>query len=230
MEGNNQRTEIIENRLHSQEQSHLDLVETVKELQKQVHQQAEKLANAEDRSRRNYLRIMGIPYKIDSLELQSYFQTMVKSALPTAKNTDLLLDRIHRLPKPGNAPAAAPKDVIVRFHYYHIKEEFLGAVPTSGLTRDYSGMKVFQDFSAQTMRRRREFQLFTAELRRRGIRYRWGFTVKVLFLIDGRNLIIKSPEEGMELINSMNRCQVSSHRLSPSTPMQASKRSKSDTS
>ncbi|CAH2330097.1 Hypothetical predicted protein, partial [Pelobates cultripes] len=127
MEGINQRTEIIENRLHSQEQSHLDLVETVKELQKQVHQQAEKLADAEDRSRRNNLRIRGIPDNIDSLELQSYFQTMVKSALPTAKNTDLLLDRIHRLPKPGNAPAAAPKDVIVRFHYYHIKEEFLGA-------------------------------------------------------------------------------------------------------
>ncbi|CAH2220656.1 Hypothetical predicted protein [Pelobates cultripes] len=113
MEGINQRTEIIENRLHFQEQSHLDLVETVKELQKQVHQQAEKLAEAEDRSRRNNLRIRGIPDNIDSQELHSYFQTMVKSALPNVKNTDLLLDRIHRLPKPGNAPPAAPKDVIV---------------------------------------------------------------------------------------------------------------------
>ncbi|CAH2281693.1 Hypothetical predicted protein [Pelobates cultripes] len=126
MEGINQRTEIIENRLHSQEQSHLDLVETVKELQ-----QAEKLADAEDRSRRNNLRIRGIPDNIDSQELQNYFQTMVKSALPNVKNTDLLLDRIHRLPKPGNAPPAALNDMIVRFHYYHIKKEFLGAEITA---------------------------------------------------------------------------------------------------
>ncbi|CAH2324668.1 Hypothetical predicted protein, partial [Pelobates cultripes] len=60
-------------------------------------------------------------------------------------------------------------DAIVRIHYYHVKEQFLGALRTSDLPGDYNNMKVFQDFSAHTMRRRKEYQLFTSELLWRGI-------------------------------------------------------------
>ncbi|CAH2316605.1 Hypothetical predicted protein [Pelobates cultripes] len=165
MEGFNHLTEEVEKRLHSQEQSHLELVDTVKMLQRQVNQQGEKLADAEDRSRRNNLRIRGIPDNIDVVELANYAQKMLKAVKPVVSNSDLLLDRIHRLPKPSNAPAAEPKDVKVRFQYYHIKEEFLSAVCTTGVSGDYNEIKVFKDFSAHTMRRHREFQSFTAELR-----------------------------------------------------------------
>ncbi|CAH2326814.1 Hypothetical predicted protein [Pelobates cultripes] len=151
--------EEVENRLHFQEQSYLDLVDRVKTLQKQVNQQAEKLEDAEDRSRHNNLRMEGIPDNIDTAELPNNFQTMVRAVKLTATNSELLLDHIHRLPKPSSATTAVPKDVIVRFHDYHIKEEFLVAVRMSGL----SG----------------EFQSVTSELCRRGIRYRWGFPVKV---------------------------------------------------
>ncbi|CAH2274637.1 Hypothetical predicted protein [Pelobates cultripes] len=98
MEGINQRMEEVEKRLYFQEQSHLDLVDTVKASQKQVNQQAEKLADAEDRSRRNNLRIRGIPDNIDTAEIPNICQNMVRAVKPNATNSELLLDRIHRCP------------------------------------------------------------------------------------------------------------------------------------
>ncbi|CAH2305561.1 Hypothetical predicted protein [Pelobates cultripes] len=77
-------------------------------------------------------------------ELPNYFQDMVRAVKPSVTNSDLILDHIHRLTKPNSALAAAPKDVIVCFHYYHKKEEFLGAVHTSGLPDDYKNMKIFR--------------------------------------------------------------------------------------
>ncbi|CAH2248813.1 Hypothetical predicted protein [Pelobates cultripes] len=122
--------EDVEYRLQAQEQAHQDLVDTVKDLQKQVNQQAEKMTDSEDRSRRNNLRIRGIPNNVEISELLDYFQTMVKTVLPRATNMDLLVDRIHRLPKTNKAPVAAPKDTIVRLHFFHVKEEFLRTVRT----------------------------------------------------------------------------------------------------
>ncbi|CAH2256431.1 Hypothetical predicted protein [Pelobates cultripes] len=73
MEVIGQRTEDIEQRLHVQETPHFDLVNTVKDLQKQVNQQAEKMADAEDRSRRNNLRIRGI---LNHMRYLSQLQSM----------------------------------------------------------------------------------------------------------------------------------------------------------
>ncbi|CAH2315105.1 Hypothetical predicted protein, partial [Pelobates cultripes] len=117
----------IENRLHYQEQLHLDFEEKVNSLQKQLNQQAEKSADTKDRSRGNNLCIRGFSETIDNVELSIYFQSVVKAVKPNDTNFDLSLDCIHRLPKPNSAPAATLKDVIVQFHYYHVKEEFLGA-------------------------------------------------------------------------------------------------------
>ncbi|KAM8945894.1 LOW QUALITY PROTEIN: uncharacterized protein RCH25_049246 [Pelodytes ibericus] len=222
LDGINQRTKV--EKLYHQDQSHLELVDTVRELQKQVAQQAEKLEDAEERSRHNNLRIRGIHDSVDVKDLANYFV----ATLPTAKEYDLLLDHIHRLPKPSNALAAPNKDVIVRFHYIHIKEEFLGAVCMSSLPGDYNNVKVFQDFSSYTMRRRREFQHFTAELRQRGICYRWVFPVKVLFRMDGKSFSVTSPEEGAEVLRSITRRPAPQHMLTPLTSVQPSKRSKTD--
>ncbi|CAH2285755.1 Hypothetical predicted protein [Pelobates cultripes] len=193
-----------------------------------VTQQAEKMADAKDRSRCNNLRFRGIPDNVDTPELLNYFQSMVKAVLPRTTNLDLPVGRIHRLPKPNNADAAAPKDTIARLHFFHIKEELLRSTRTSGLPGEYKNLQIFQDFSAYTMRRRRKFQPFTAELQQRGIRYRWGFPVKVLFHMDGRNFSVTSQEEGMKFLASRNRHQAKTHALSPSTPAHAHKKSKAD--
>ncbi|CAH2295657.1 Hypothetical predicted protein [Pelobates cultripes] len=58
------------------------------------------------------------------------------------------------------------------------------------------------DLSAATLRRRREYQNVTTELRNRGIRYRWGFPTKIIVTRNGDTTTITSPDEGMKKLET----------------------------
>lgn len=84
-----------------------------------------KVADLEDRSRRNNIKIRGIPETIPVTQLQSYTQVLFSTLLPSLSPQDLIVDRIHCIPKPAFLPENTPRDVLLRVHYYHIKEQIL---------------------------------------------------------------------------------------------------------
>lgn len=64
---------------------------------------------------------------------------------PTSKR-DLIIDRAHRLPKPKNVPATVPPDVIMKVHFYHIKEALMCISRDSAhLPEPYQPFKFFAD-------------------------------------------------------------------------------------
>lgn len=80
----------------------------------------DKVTDMEDRSRRNNLKIRGIPESVPLNQLQ-YAQTLFSTLVPTLTPQDLIVDRIHRVPKPSFLPDKNQKDVLLRVHYYHMK-------------------------------------------------------------------------------------------------------------
>lgn len=58
----------------------------------------DKLADIEDRSRHNNIKICGISETVQALELPSYVRSMIKTLLPDQKNIEMVIDQIHRLP------------------------------------------------------------------------------------------------------------------------------------
>ncbi|CAH2318362.1 Hypothetical predicted protein [Pelobates cultripes] len=110
----------------------------------------------------------------------------------------LLVDRMHRVPWPRHLPDTAPKDVLLRAHYYHIKEHILRASRNKVKPpEEYPMVKLFTDLSSATLRRRRDFALIAQTLRSNGIRYCWGFPVKMLINREGKMISITSPEDGL---------------------------------
>ncbi|CAH2294067.1 Hypothetical predicted protein [Pelobates cultripes] len=115
----------------------------------------------------------------------------------------LLVDRIHRLPRPRFLPETAPRDVLLRMHYYHIKELILKssrnkATPLEG----YPNLLIFADLSASTLRRRKEFAQVANSVRAHGLRFRWGFPTKMLVTKDNTTQVITSPEDGLRKLQS----------------------------
>ncbi|CAH2312031.1 Hypothetical predicted protein [Pelobates cultripes] len=98
---------------------------------------------------------------------------------------------IHRVPKPRYLPDSAPQDVLLRAHYFHIKELAL---------RTYRSKPDPHDLSVATLRRRREFQQITATLRDQGIRYRWGYPTKIILTRYGETKSFSTPEEGLKML------------------------------
>ncbi|CAH2249684.1 Hypothetical predicted protein [Pelobates cultripes] len=112
----------------------------------------------------------------------------------------LLIDRIHRVAKPKNLPDSIPRDVLLRAHYFHIKELVLHSHRNrEGTHADFPAVRIMADISA-TLRCMKDYTQTTTELRNHGIRYRWGFPTKLILSRQGKTVVIPSPEEGKRLL------------------------------
>ncbi|CAH2301166.1 Hypothetical predicted protein [Pelobates cultripes] len=154
-----------------------------------------RMADAEDRSWRNNLRLRGVPESILPNDLQAYVQGLLRASALDIPTEMFLVE--HRVPKPRNLPDSIPRDVLLRAHYFHIKEAVLRASRNSTEPYGtYAKVKILADLSAATLKCRRDFHLVTEELRRTGIRYRWGYPTKLLITKNGELKIINTPDEG----------------------------------
>ncbi|CAH2294866.1 Hypothetical predicted protein [Pelobates cultripes] len=92
----------------------------------------------------------------------------------------------------------APRDVLMRIHYYHIKERMLRVSRNKVKPpADFPEIKIVTDLSASTLRRRKDFSQIANTLRSNGIRFCWGFPTKMLLTKDGSTQVITSPEDGI---------------------------------
>lgn len=155
-----------------------------------------KIADIEDRNRRNNIKITGIPESVSNSEVTVYFQQVMITLLHPASKHDLIIDRAHRLPKPKNVAAAAPQDVIMRVHFYHIKEAQLPEL--------YHHLKLFADLSQYTIQARRALQPVTLALRQQNVPHRWGFPTKILIMRNGVIHIITSIADSVPVFKSLD--------------------------
>ncbi|CAH2328360.1 Hypothetical predicted protein [Pelobates cultripes] len=83
---------------------------------------------AEDRNRRTNLKLRGIADSVDSTELPHYLRRLTATFLPHAQVKKFTLDCFFRIRKARQAPATAPKDVIIQCHSVADKISLLTAV------------------------------------------------------------------------------------------------------
>lgn len=78
-----------------------------------------KVANVEGGSRRNKMKVRGIPKIVLADQLPTYIQQMFQSILPNMSNEELLVDRVHHLPRPSHLPDTILRDVILCVYLFH---------------------------------------------------------------------------------------------------------------
>ncbi|CAH2314811.1 Hypothetical predicted protein, partial [Pelobates cultripes] len=77
----------------------------------------------------------------------------------------LILDRIHRVARPAHLSPSTPRDVIMRVYYFYIKELILKSHRTKrDVAEKFKDILIFTDLSAETLRRRRNYQPITETL------------------------------------------------------------------
>lgn len=71
---------------------------------KEIAWLSDKVADLEDMSRRNNIKLRGVPESVRDSHLQQFAHNLFSSMVPSLMNLDLVIDRIHRLPKPSLPP------------------------------------------------------------------------------------------------------------------------------
>lgn len=122
-----------------------------------------KCEDLESRSRRNNIRIIGVPEGPDS-STTAAVAAMLKEAFDLEKEP--LLDRSHRTLQPKPKPGERPRPIVCRFHYHSDcvdilrRARELRQIKVADLT-----ISIFPDFTAKIARARAEFNEVRRQLR-----------------------------------------------------------------
>lgn len=120
------------------------------------------IADLEDRSKRNNLKIRGIPESIQQSALKECFTQLVSAFLPDKLPGELIIDCIHWLPKPPYLSDAIPRDTIVQINFFHIKENVMLATRNhTDYSQPYTNLAFYADLSKYTMLQHKNFSTIT---------------------------------------------------------------------
>ncbi|CAH2284693.1 Hypothetical predicted protein [Pelobates cultripes] len=179
--------------------------EQIKSLTSQLQQCETKIMDLEDRSRSSNIRLRGIPETVLQADLLSYIHCFFRTLVPKVHTDMLLLDHLHRVPKPQQIVASLPRDVLLKAHYFHVKDLLMKRSRTAkDLPAEYSSIKLFSDLSAATLRQRKAFQRVTETLCANHVLYRWGFPIRLIASRNRTTKVIHTVEEGLNLLRQWN--------------------------
>lgn len=179
-----------------------DLIDAHDEIKEEQEWVRAKLADLEDRSRRNNDMLRGVPETILPADLSKYAEDLIHTILPDASPRDIIIDRIHRIAKPTHLAASVPRDVLMRVHFFHIKEKLMmEARSKSPLPRPYEGVQIFPDLSKYVLQLRRSLKPVTKGLHNHKILYKWRYPATLLITKNGTTHTVSYLQKGMHLLH-----------------------------
>lgn len=190
-----ERVDYIENKMTDFTNAHNKLVDDHFALKEEVKQLKLKVADLEDRSKRNNVKLRGIPENVKNNYLKKFLQKVIIDLIPTLQNQELVIDRAHRLLKPPHILEKLPRDVIDKIHFF-LNERFADAIRKAPHTTPRS---LCRDNLA-TILARKNLNLITKILHNHKIIYRWAFPTKLIIESYNMSHSIYTIEEGLKTL------------------------------
>lgn len=129
-----------------------DLIDAYDEVKEEQSWIKAKLADLEDRSHRNNVKIRGIPESVPPAELPKFVNDLMQAILPSTTPLEISIDRIHRISKLPHLAASVPRDVLMRVHFFRAKEMLLAAARSAGtLPAPFADIQLYPDLSRYTL-------------------------------------------------------------------------------
>ena len=193
--------ERMEENLTSTEEIEAWSTETHGVLQEIIREQSrmkDRLDDYESRSRRNNLRIYGIPEDTEDGSVPAFVERWLRAELGI--DMDLQIQRAHRAiaarPKAGDPP----RSLIVNFLQHTTKELVLSKVWGKKNTR-LGGSRIHfdHDYSQGVLQKRKAYANVKAELKKRDIRFQTPFTKMRIHWANGKKTYDSAEEAAEDL-------------------------------
>ncbi|KAJ1187167.1 hypothetical protein NDU88_003946 [Pleurodeles waltl] len=102
--------------------THNDNKNAIAKLQQQMEALQERIEDAEGRSRRNNIRIIGLPEGKEGNDLTQYIETWMQSIAKDKMSIHFVVERAHRIPGRKPIPGAPARPVITRILNYRDRD------------------------------------------------------------------------------------------------------------
>ena len=151
--------------------------------------------DAENRSRRNNIRLVGIPEKLEKGRMLDFLESWLREQIaPEGLSQHYALERAHRVPARPPVAGAPPRPIVARL--LHFRDHILAQARLKGDIRiGNSKVMVFPDYTREVQKKRASFQGVKKRLRQNGLTYGVLFPARLRVETDGGALFFESPTE-----------------------------------
>lgn len=172
----------------------------ITELREQVQALQRRADDAEDRQRRNNIRVVGLPEGAEGDKTTTFAELFFKQLLSLQDlPPTYVIERAHRVPTGNRPPGAFPRPFLVRFLNYRDRDMILTqARKQQDLRYENAKIMLFPDFSAATQYKRRSFNEVRRRLREKEIRYSMLYPSKLRIQYKGTVKFFENPEDACE--------------------------------
>lgn len=170
----------------------------------QLETMEKKLAELEDRSRQNNIRLVGLPEGIEGGDPIGFIQKAIKDWFPSLANSEIEVERAHRIYRAAKDPRNSPRVFIFKLLRYQDRQRLLKASRSHGpISSSGSTLRFFVDYSAFTSRRRMSFAPIQKSLRAAGVESFLIYPAQLKVTAAGTVHLFSSPQEAEALLSSL---------------------------
>lgn len=164
-----------------------------------------KIEDLESRSRRNNIRIIGIPEGAEGTRPTDFVAELLPKLLGEENfNLPLVVDRAHRSLRPRPAEGARPRPIIARIHLFQVKEKIMQLRRLCGpLQFRSNNVLIFPDYTSSVMERRKQFVDVLQELRNLKIKHSLRYPAKLHIEHDGQSHSFTESAEAKAFVSSV---------------------------
>lgn len=190
-----------EKRISDAEDEITSLKEEMENLRKTNKVLNNKVEDLEARSRRNNIRILGVPEKEEPSDSCSFFEKWIADTL---KITSPVLERAHRITT-SQRSSNTPRTVIVKCLNYRDRENIMNAAKVNKeLTYKGNRIRFLPDLPTEVYRRQRQYDGVRKRLREYGWnKHRIIYPAKLLLTNDDNSSVFETPAEVDAYIKKM---------------------------
>lgn len=160
-----------------------------------------KITDQESRSRRENIRIYGLPEgaENESPSMSAFVEQLFRENLAIPDETSLQIERAHRSPGPLPPEETQPRSVLVRFLSYKMKETILRlAWQKKGFTWHGKRINLDNDYAPRILQKRREYGEVRRVLKDRQIPFQTLYPARLRVKFDDKTQVYDTVEEATQ--------------------------------
>lgn len=175
------------------------------EMEKLLEVIRNKSEDLEARSRRNNVRISGVPETTNTGKMELYIESLVRDIFGAEKFSSVfIVERAHRSLAPKPPAGAPPRPIVARFLNYRDRDLILRlARERQSIQHQGSNLAFYPDFTVTVQNARKEFHPAKQKLRELGVEYAMLYPARLRVTNEGRTAILTTPRAAQDYIKKL---------------------------
>ena len=161
--------------------------------------------DAEGRSRRNNVRVVGVPEGCEGQDASKYMEDWMKEIVPQTNRTPYFsVERAHRVPTRKPPPGSYPRPIVMRLLHHQDRDAILHETRKRGVIKiENTRVMFFPDYTLAVQHQRNTFLKVKRKLREINYRYSLLFPARLRVEANGKTHFFTEPQHVWDWLESI---------------------------